>query len=353
MKTYLIALGILIALGLWMLSGLGDAGAEDDAAQTEVSQQEKPPTQVRVRTIHAQDKQIDVVLRGRTEAKRIVDVTAEVAGKVIATPVEKGQNVKKGDVLCELAEEDRIVQLSRAKASLEKAQLDYDGSKKLFDDGLISSAALAASKSALESERATLKQAQLDVDNLKMRAPFDAFVEDRPAQVGAMTERGHVCARLMDESTLLAVSQATEKNITLLKLGQPVNVQLVDGRQLPGKITFIGRVADTQTRTYRVEAEISAQQAIVRDGVTAQIIVPVENVKAHQISPAVLALDKKDTISVRVVDENNIVELVPVSIVAEDIDGVWITGLPDTARLIVVGQELVTPGEQASVMSLD
>lgn len=352
MKTYLIAIGIFIVLSIWMLTGMFKSTPEA-ATETVVASQSKAPTQVRTRTITIENKELSVSLRGRTEAKRIVDVHAEISGKLISTPIEKGQRVKKGDVLCELSEEDRAVQLSRAKASFEKAQIDFDGSKKLFDDGMISSAALAASKSALENERAALKTAQLNVDHLQMRAPFDAFVEDRPAQVGALIERGQICARLIDESTLLASGQATEKNIQQLNLGQKAIVKLADNREYPASISFIGRTADSLTRTYKLEVTINDQNHSIRDGITAQIIIPLNEVKAHHISPSVLALDGEGNLGVRIVNNEDKVELIPVSVVDESIDGVWITGLPETVRLIVVGQELVSHGDSVSVLSLD
>jgi multidrug efflux system membrane fusion protein len=219
-RTYLIAIGILVLLGLWMASGLffgKETGLNREASVDKL-------TKVRVQALEAQKKQINIELRGRTEAKRIVDITAEISGKLIQTPVEKGEHVKKGDVLCQLAEEDRPVQLSRARANLEKAQIDYDGSMKLYVDGMISPSVLANSRAQLETEKAAVIAAQLNINYLHMRAPFDAYVEDRPAKVGASIERGAVCARLMDESLMLATGQLSEKQVHLAQVGQKAKV---------------------------------------------------------------------------------------------------------------------------------
>jgi membrane fusion protein, multidrug efflux system len=344
-KTYLIALGILLALVIWMLTGLTKSSDSKTAQAEPVS---KPVTSVRVKEIQSQSKLVTIELRGRTEAKRIVDITAQIAGVLISTPIEKGQRVKKGDLLCEIAEEDRKAQLARAKANVEKAQLDFDGAQKLFNDGMISSSALASNRAVLENEKAMLQLAQLNVQHLQMRAPFDGFVESRPANVGALIERGQICARLVDEQTLLATSQASEKQIQQLQLGQAAKVKLIDGTIINGSISFMGRTADPTTRTYSVEIELDTQGVQVRDGLTAQISLPMQTVLAHHISPAVFALNDKGEVSVRVVNQNDVVEMLPVNVVAEDIDGVWITGLPNKVRLIVVGQELVSVGESVS-----
>lgn len=347
MKTYLIAIGILVTLALWMASSV--FSDKSPVAQAEVS--EKQPIKVRVQALAAQNKQINVELRGRTEAKRIVNITAETSGKLIKTPIEKGQQVKKGDLLCQLAEEDRTAQLARAKASREKSEIDYEGNLKLFKDGMISSSVLAASKAQLEADKAALKLAEVNVANLQMTAPFDAYVEDRPAQVGAMMERGAICARLLDESLMLATGQISEKQIHLIQVGQQASVELSDGRTLDGKITFIARTADSITRTYIVEVELEKGKEVVRAGVTARVTIPIAQVKAHHFSPVVLTLNEEEHLAVRIVNESDIVELIPIKVVEEDVGGIWVTGLEDKVRLITVGQELVTQGQQVEAVA--
>ena len=350
-KTVLIALGIMLFLSLWLLSGL----VGDEAENIQPVAGEKTLASVRFMPIAAEQTQISLLLQGRTEARRIVDVAAEIAGKVVATPVEKGQRVKKGELLCQLAEEDRPARLSRAEASFDKARIDFEGAQKLFDDGLISSAAIAASKSELENARAQLKQAALQVDYLKMRAPFDAFVEDRPAQVGALIERNHVCARLLDESSLLATAQASEKDVQQLALGQAVSVRLAGGREMAGRISFIGRTADPVTRTYTIEAELVLNGEPLRDGISAEIEVPVRQLMAHRMSPALLAIDGDGKLGVRIVNDADVVEFYPVEVVNESQAGVWVTGLPQDRplRLITVGQELAAPGEKVNAVSAE
>ena len=73
-----------------------------------------------------------------------------------------------------------------------------------------------------------------------------------------------------------------------------------------------------------------------------------EQTFAHQISPALLTLDDRGEIGVRVVDEEAIVRFYNVSIVAEDRDGVWVSGMPYKTDIITVGQEIVVAGERVT-----
>jgi multidrug efflux system membrane fusion protein len=350
-KTYLVASLIIVSVSLWMLTGVfkakhgHEATPEQSAATTDSGAPHKT-TRVRVAHLVAKPQRVEIVLRGRTEAKHIVDIRAETGGRVIAVPVEKGQRVQKGDVLCQLSDDSRSERVSQAQAAFAKASIDYDGAQRLKKDGLLSATAIAASKSALESARAALSAATLEVEHLQMRAPFAGFVEDRPAEIGALLERGSICARLFDETSLLATGQASEREVQSLSLGLPVMVQLSNGARVDGKVSFIGREADPQTRTYRIEATLDTAGKELRDGITAQITIPLQEVIAHHITPAVLALDDAGKVGVRIINAEQRVEFHHVQVVRETADGVWITGLPKEIDLITVGQEMVADGDK-------
>ena len=88
----------------------------------------------------------------------------------------------------------------------------------------------------------------------------------------------------------------------------------------------------------------------MRSGVTTQIAIPVDTVMAHRISPALLALDDEGRVGVRTLDGDNRVVFNLVKIIHDEGGAVWISGLPETATLITVGQELVVPRQQVDVV---
>lgn len=350
--THKLAIIIAISTVIWMLSGLLHSDKNKDVISEDGFQRLQRSDIARVRTqrMAAEPQQLELTLRGRTEAKRIVDIKAEMGGRITATPIEKGQRIKKGQILCQLAEDAYGALLIQAKANFEKARIDYEGALKLKEKNLLSNSNIAASKAALENAKANVKVAEVNVAHLSIRAPFDGFVEDRPAQLGALIERGHTCAQMIDESTMLATGQVSEREIMSLSEGLPVTAQLTGGGFVKGKITFIGRTAHEQTRTYRVEATLQTDGSKLRDGNTTQVMVPLQEVMAYRISPAVLALDDTGQIGVRLVNANSIVEFHPVQVVRENADGVWVTGLPPEINLITVGQEYVADGDKVETV---
>ncbi|MHA1545173.1 MAG: hypothetical protein ACTSUY_01955, partial [Alphaproteobacteria bacterium] len=89
--SYIWALAILLVLGAWLASGelSGQANTASTKPQAEVKSTEIVPT-VRVMVVNASMRRADLIVRGRTEAVRRVDIRSEIAGRVIAAPVVKG-----------------------------------------------------------------------------------------------------------------------------------------------------------------------------------------------------------------------------------------------------------------------
>ena len=149
---------------------------------------------------------------------------------------------------------------------------------------------------------------------------------------------------------MLLVGRVAERDVHKLKLGTTAIGTLIDGTQVSGTLTFIGQQSDTATRTYPVEIQVPNPSYTLRSGVTTQISIPIETVMAHRISPALLALDDDGRVGVRTLDSDNRVVFNLVKIINDDGGSVWISGLPETATLITVGQELVVPRQQVDVV---
>ena len=354
--TYITALGIAVLVVAWILSGqLGNDPIPPAPSLAEVRsemtamQDDREPTRVRARVMRATLETTEVALRGHTESNRVVRVRAETSGRVVELPVLKGQLVETDELLCRIAVEDRPARLTEARAAVAEAKLVYQGSLKLKRQGYQSETAIASARAKLAATRALLKRRELDLANTEIRAPFDGIVEEQPVEIGDYLQTGTECASVVDHDPMLLVGQVSERDVNRLQLDGPASATLLTGEKVQGRIRYIGHVAQETTRTYRVEIEAPNPNYALRSGVTADIAIPVATLSAHRISPAVLALDDQGNIGVRIVDENKIVRFVPVQIVKDNSRGVWVTGLPEVATIITVGQELVVAGEKVEV----
>jgi len=343
---------VVVALALWLGSGsltgspvAADQPEERYASHSVTGSAQGNVNRVRVSIIRSEPRTREVVLRARTESKRSVEVKAEIAGKVTSRPVERGMQVAKGDLLCELAIDDREVALDEARAALETARIEYDGSLKLQNQGLLSDVGVASSQARQEAAKAHLHRQELNLARTRIVAPFAGVVEELQMHDGDYAVPGAACATLIDLDPMLIIAHVTEAEVDSLKQDQAVAGLTVNGRELAGSVSFVGRQSDPVTRTYPVEITVANNDYSIRSGLTVALHIGVDVVPAHQISPSLLTLNDAGQMGIRVLDVANRVVFEPVEILEDGAEGMWITGLPDTARLITVGQEYVALGE--------
>lgn len=320
--------------------------AEDTVTAAEAAPAGPTAEAVPVVAMHSAAAEIDagLLLRGRTEAARVVEVRAETSGRVISKPLRKGAFVHEGDPLCELDPGTRHADLSEAEARLAEARINYNAATKLAEEGFASSTREASARAQLQSAEAAVERARREIERLTMRAPFEGYLESDTAELGLLLQPGSSCATVIQLDPIKMVGFVPEKEIDRVRPGAPAAARLVTGRELSGKVSFIARSADPETRTFRVEVTIPNPDLAVRDGQTAEIVIATEATRAHLLPSSALTLDDAGRLGVRVVDETSHARFVPLDIVRDTPEGVWVTGLPDKADVIIVGQEYVTDG---------
>ncbi len=356
-KTYIIATLIALAIGLWLFSGQLDKGDPVKHAtlaelntESDAAAEDRAPTKVRARISQAQTYTASVVVRGRTENKRSVDVKAETQGRVESRPAEKGQRVEAGALLCRLAVEDRNASLTEAREGFNQASIDYDGAQRMKAKGFQAESDIARIRARLATTQASVERAKLAIARTYIRAPFDGIIENTHAEIGDYLQPGAPCATVIDLDPMLIVGRVSERDVASLTVGGVATAALGDNTTLAGTVSFIGRQSDSDTRTYLMEVAVPNDDYNIRSGLTAQIKLPIGDVRAHIISPALLALDTAGNIGVRTLSEDNHVIWNNITIIDDAGSGAWVTGLPDVARIITVGQELVVPDEQVEAV---
>jgi multidrug efflux system membrane fusion protein len=248
-------------------------------------------------------------------------------------------------VLCELVVNDRQAKLDEATALVSEREKEASAAENLLKQGAISVTAAKQATASLEAARAAQRTQEIELANTKIQAPFDGFVDDRYVNAGDYMRIGDKCELVIAPEPFLAVGAVSERDVSQVKVGEPASATLVSGETVQGKVYFVASKADTTTRTFRIEIELPNPDAKLRDGVSADIHVPVKELRAAKISPGILVLDDNGVVGVRTV-ENGIVHFKPVQIVSDGPDGMWVTGLRDGTTVITVGQEFVSEGSR-------
>jgi len=357
----------------------------DELTQADASDPDSGVVKVVVQKSQARMIDSAVILRGETQAARSVTVRAETSGQIINDPLRKGHVVTAGDILCQIdpgvrssaladararlaSAQARIpetaARVAEANARLEEARINFNAANKLSETGFASetrvasaqagvrsaeaavataTSGLEATKSAIQSAEAAVESAQKELDRVTITAPFGGLLETDTAELGSLMQPGAACATIVQLDPIKVVGFVPETALSRVTIGAPARAKLTGGRMVQGLVTFISRSADPVTRTFRIEIDVANTDQSISDGQTAEIVIAAEGDNAHLLPQSSLTLNDAGTLGVRIVVANT-ARFVPVTLVRDTIDGVWVTGLPAQADVIVIGQEYVRHG---------
>ncbi len=277
-KNIRISLYILIPIILWMASGL----FKNDAA--EIIKENNELFTVQTILSIATEYQPLIKLKAATKSEARVNIKAKTSGEVVRIGATQGKYVTKDTVLCSLG----IVELNRTE----------------------------------------------------VKAPFSGFIE-QIVKPGNFLERGQICATIIQLNPITFVAGVPEYDINKVRINQKVNLELVTGQQISGKLTFVSKSASPDTRTFKVESQIENLKGEIKDGLTANMTIEIDKVKAHKISPSILLLNDEGKLGIRIVTSDNLTKFVEIIILEDSEEGLWITGISEKVEIIIQGQGFV------------
>ncbi len=350
-RPWLLAGIVALAVIAWLASGSLGGSKSGEAAQTAAAPPTATaPTRVQVRTQRAEPVTRFISVYGRTAPARIVEIKAETNGRVEALVAARGEQVRKGAVMVRLDLRDRQARLEQARASVAQHQVAYAGQLELKEQGYVSETQIAETLAKLETAKAELVRAELDLEYRVIRAPFDGVIQDRTVELGDFVRAGDAVLSYVDNTSLIVTAGIAEQDARFVSVNNAALAKLVTGQQVRGRIRFIAPVADESTRTFTVELEVPNAGGKLPSGVTAEMQIPAGEMLAQKVSPAILTLAADGQIGVKTVGADNRVVFTPVEIARSEPDGVWVTGLPAAANIITVGQGYVSPGQQVEAV---
>ncbi|WP_306455973.1 efflux RND transporter periplasmic adaptor subunit [Pacificibacter marinus] len=334
-------------------------GSQSDATEQTISASESdaeftppglaaPATKdaISVVAVHSKARELDsaVVLRGETQAARQVQVSAQTGGQVISDPLRKGAYVKQDQLLCQLDPGTRAATLAQARASLAEADVGLNNAQRLSEGGYAATTRVLSAEAALENARASVAQAQKDIDRLQITAPFAGLLETDTAEFGTTLQSGSECATVIQLDPIKLVGFAPETEVNKIEVGALAGARLISGKTVSGRVTFLSRSADPATRTFRVEIEVPNTDFSIRDGQTVEIGISSAGRLAHLVPQSALTLNNDGVIGLRTVTADHLVAFMPIEVIRDTQDGIWVAGLPEQADIITVGQEYVREG---------
>ncbi|WP_417430042.1 efflux RND transporter periplasmic adaptor subunit [Kiloniella sp.] len=358
--SYLLAFILAVGTAGWVMSGqLSDSSETGEAGQPEIK---KPPVNlsvdakipsVRVQSQTAVPYTRYLTVRGRTEALRTVEIKSEASGKIIDLAVNKGDTIEAGKLVAKLDVNERSAKVQEFKALQEQRAIEYKAAKRLSQKGFKAETKLAASKASLESAQAELRRAQVDLSNTLIPAPFTGVLNNRTVEIGEYVDVGDTIGTIVDLSTILVVSDVSERLVPFISVGHTAKVRLITGQIIEGKVKYIASMADATTRTFRIEVAVPNPEFKIADGITAETVLTLNSMQAHKVSPGILTINSDGAIGVKTLGPNNIIEFREASILENTTNGLWLGGLPKDVTFVVIGQELIKDGQEVKAIDAD
>jgi membrane fusion protein (multidrug efflux system) len=306
--------------------------------------------------------QVDLDPGSGTTSPAAVTITAPETGIITEACCVQGQRVNKADILFTMDSRVAEAAVEMAKKALEFAEREFERQEKLREVQGTSEKLFLEAKQQLDAARSELTTAQIRQSLLKVTAPFSGMIVRVDARVGQTVTAAQRLAELHDSERLVVTAKVPNREISLLKLGQQVDIdtgiQADDGATktaiVRSSLNFIDSQADDKTGTVEVRAPVPPDSHL-RPGqfVKVRIIheehqncltVPEEGVVTTLDGDTVIAIVQGDTAYQRSVTpglhEGGLVEIQGEGLKeGMAVVTVGTYGLPDKTKIRIIGQK--------------
>ena len=345
---HLVAVGLVVLIIIWFATGT-IRSAQDQAPAPDEEAAAVQPRAVLAREIEAEDYQAEIPIQGYLRAWEQVELRARISGQVIELPVAQGSEVEAGTVLLELDAEERAARVRQLEAEVELTRVELAAAQRLQREDLVAQTERLRFAANLARAEAELEAAQMQLSYTQISAPFTGLYDRRLVDRGDYVQSGQEVLTFADISRLRAMASVPQQRIGSIRVGQEVAVDLLDGGQLHGEVTFFSRIGDPQTRSFQIEVAIENPQRRPVAGASANLRIKLDTQRAHRLPPSLLRLDGDGRTMVRIVNAQDQIEEVRVELLSMGRDYVMVSNLPDRVRLVTQGAGLVQAGEQVEV----
>lgn len=326
---------------IWMLSG-AFSGKESAA---KVDKDNKHANYKIVDSI-AVDKAKFLIFTGTVEAKNQIDLINEVDGRVVNIFVNEGQQLAKNDPIIDLEKKDYLDKLNSAKENLVSKEVLYEAALKLSKKGLGSESNIADAKAQFYQAKAQLKQAWLSFDNTTIRAPYDGIINKIDVKKSSYLPINSKVGKFISNQMIQIKFDIPYQQFDQIKNSIGAYVSINGQKVSVPKISSLSEIANELTKTYAAEIITENFNNTLKSGQLIKVFVYVGDFEAHKIAQSTLSIDTNGFTGIKIINDKNIVEFIPVEIIDEDKDGFWVINLPKFVKIITLGHVYLKSGEK-------
>ena len=249
---------ILVAVALIVWAGFTLAGnKQKQAEETAIVAEQSAFVSVRVDTVKTEVINASYRANGNFAPFQDLKLASERGGQVVKVLVQEGAKVSVGQTLAVIKADLQSVELQNADAAYLTAQKDAQRFESAFKTGGVTQQQLDQVNLQLQSAKARLNQARINVGDSNVKSTINGIVNKRHIEPGTVVAPGAPLFDVVNVSKLKLKANATEGQVAAIKVGDEVTIKasVYPDKDFKGKITFIAAMAD-ESLNFPVEIEV-------------------------------------------------------------------------------------------------
>lgn len=300
-----------------------------------------PPTTVTVYTVEKQNIPVIVSAFGSLRATQSAELSTQKPGIIASVNFTEGQYVKEGTLLLSLEDTTEQANLAKATADEKLYQVELERTQSLHKKGVSPLQELDRASANYAQRHAQTQVAQAEVDEMHIRAPFDAQVGARKISVGQYVSPGQPLVSVVNRNSLKVEFSVPEVYLSRLKEGLTVTLttSAYPGQTFSGVIDYVSPNINPSTRTVALEADVDNSSEKLSPGLSAQVNLQLGIENNVLVVPEESLIATIEGQNVFVVRDNN-VQTVAVEVAYRA------NGMASIAKGLNVGDQVVTQGQQ-------
>ncbi len=289
---------------------------------------------------------------GVLEAAQSVMVMSETQGKIISIYKEKGDKVRKGDVIVKVDDEVIAANVLTAEANYEQYQKDVERLKRLSKENAVTKRDLEQTQIGLKKAKADLINAQKALSNTAIKAPISGYINNDFLSVGQLLGGGGQVCEIVDNSSLIVNVSVSEKQAYKVFKGKEVNVYI---SVFPDKVFtgIVSAVAEKAGDGFKFNVEVELENNMkpsLKSGLYAEVEIPVTNEENILISKSAI-IGSMEKPEIFVVENNKAIKRELIVGQGDNNKIEVLRGLSGKEQIIVSGQLNLTEGDEVTVVN--
>lgn len=225
---------------------------------------------------------------GTLSAVKGVDVSSELAGKIVSIAFESGDDVQQGQLLVQLddRQEQALLRQYQAQEALDKTI--FERATALRKRNLNSRQDLDNAREQYKMAQAQVAQERAVIAKKTIRAPFSGITGIRQVNLGQYVTAGQAIVNLEQLDPLYLTFTLPQAQVSSVHLGQDIaiHVDAYPGREFTGKVTAINPAVNDQSRALQAQATVPNNDRLLRPGMFADVKVLADTGQKVTVVPA-------------------------------------------------------------------